>query len=71
LVSQLHQSVQELKYNKNTRAVIFKSDVDGVSCAGADLKERATMTQIETEQFVDSLRKLFTEIEVEKIVYNC
>ncbi|CAI5467933.1 unnamed protein product [Closterium sp. Yama58-4] len=45
------------------RVVIIRSAVDGVFCAGADLKERKGMTQEEAEEFVSSLRGAFTDLE--------
>jgi hypothetical protein len=36
----------------------------GVFSAGADLKERAGMTQAETIEFVGQLRRTFTEVQV-------
>ncbi|KAI9807984.1 MAG: hypothetical protein M1825_005291 [Sarcosagium campestre] len=40
----------------STRALVLASAVDGVFCAGADLKERATFTKEETKSFLTSLR---------------
>jgi methylglutaconyl-CoA hydratase len=62
-LKQLHESIQELRFKKNTRVVILRSTVDGVFCAGADLKERATMTQEEVSVFVQTLRSTFSELE--------
>lgn len=42
----------------------MRSNVDGVFCAGADLKERAGMTQQETHEFVSLLRGTFKQLEV-------
>ncbi|KAI9799138.1 MAG: hypothetical protein M1833_004178 [Piccolia ochrophora] len=43
-----------------TRALVLASAVDGVFCAGADLKERASFTKEETTTFLTSLRRTFT-----------
>ncbi|KAI4193301.1 MAG: hypothetical protein LQ346_003957 [Caloplaca aetnensis] len=40
-----------------TRAIIIASEVDGVFCAGADLKERKNMTEAETQEFLHLLRR--------------
>ncbi|KAL8940043.1 MAG: hypothetical protein Q9216_003017 [Gyalolechia sp. 2 TL-2023] len=40
-----------------TRAVVIGSEVDGAFCAGADLKERKSMTLYETNGFLDRLRE--------------
>ena len=44
------------------RALVLGSAVPGAFCAGADLRERKTMTQDEARAFVDALRDTFTEI---------
>ncbi|KAI4181520.1 MAG: hypothetical protein LQ348_005006 [Seirophora lacunosa] len=48
---------QRAAMGKGTRAIIIGSEVDGVFCAGADLKERKDMTEEETKSFLDQLRK--------------
>ncbi|KAJ5584454.1 uncharacterized protein N7459_004254 [Penicillium hispanicum] len=48
--------------NGPTRALVVASNVDAAFCAGADLKERATMTHAETEDFLLKLRATFTEL---------
>ncbi|KAL8751204.1 MAG: hypothetical protein Q9184_006141, partial [Pyrenodesmia sp. 2 TL-2023] len=40
----------------STRAIVIASEVDGVFCAGADLKERKNMTDTETHTFLRHLR---------------
>lgn len=62
-LSQLRASLQDLKFNPHVKALIVKSQVEGVFCAGADLKERATMNQAEVASFVQSLRTAFSELE--------
>lgn len=42
---------------------VFRSLVRGIFCAGADLKERQTMTPTEVGRFVNSLRQLVVNIE--------
>jgi len=62
-LTQLEDSIEQLKHDKQTRVVILRSLVDGVFCAGADLKERATMNETEVAQFVQKLRSTFTALE--------
>ncbi|CAI7852789.1 unnamed protein product [Closterium sp. NIES-54] len=57
------QEQQDQTGNAAVRAVIIRSALDGVFCAGADLKERTGMTQEEAEAFVSSLRGAFTDLE--------
>ncbi|NXG03189.1 ECHD2 protein, partial [Sakesphorus luctuosus] len=51
-----------LRFDEQVRVVVFKSEVKGVFCAGADLKERAKMDDAEVGQFVRRLRNLMDEI---------
>ncbi|KAL8867137.1 MAG: hypothetical protein Q9174_005855, partial [Haloplaca sp. 1 TL-2023] len=41
---------------QGTRAIVIGSEVDGVFCAGADLKERAGMSLEEVKKFLNELR---------------
>ncbi|GAA6103111.1 enoyl-CoA hydratase domain-containing protein 2, mitochondrial isoform X1 [Tachysurus ichikawai] len=61
-VSQMRELVSGLHHDAGVRVVIFRSLVPGVFCAGADLKERAQMSNSEAEQFVHRLRSLMSEI---------
>jgi methylglutaconyl-CoA hydratase len=63
MASQLHHCVDTLGTDKNVRAVIIRSLVKGIFCAGADLKERKTLTPIEVHRFVNSLRSLVQKME--------
>lgn len=45
------------------RCLVLESRVPGVFCAGADLKERATMSVEEARSFVNALRSTFSELE--------
>jgi methylglutaconyl-CoA hydratase len=63
MASNLHKVVDILGTDKNVRAVIIRSLVKGVFCAGADLKERKTLTPIEVHRFVNSLRQLVVKME--------
>lgn len=63
-LSQLENHLYTLKHCRNTRVVIIKSDVENTFCAGADLKERATMPPEEVAPFVDKLRSTFNLLEV-------
>jgi methylglutaconyl-CoA hydratase len=64
LVEELSENLKTVRFDKETRVLIIKSEVPGIFCSGADLKERATMTQSEGEAFVYKLRSLFNEVEV-------
>lgn len=63
MAAKLHHCVDVLSTDKNVRALIIRSLVKGVFCAGADLKERKTLTPIEVHRFVNSLRSLVVKME--------
>lgn len=48
---------------RSARVLILNSKVEKVFCAGADLKERATMTADQVQTFVSELRKTFIDLE--------
>ncbi|KAJ3163106.1 hypothetical protein HDU86_002275 [Geranomyces michiganensis] len=62
-MKQFNQTLNELRFDENVRCVIVKSSVAGVFCAGADLKERATMAPVEVAAFVYGLRTAFGNLE--------
>ncbi|KAK5801851.1 ClpP/crotonase-like domain-containing protein [Linnemannia elongata] len=62
-VGEFRDALQELRYDNDARVVIIRSLVDGAFCAGADLRERATMNMTEVRQFLTSLRDSFRELE--------
>lgn len=55
-LAQYKHSVEKVKFDKNIRVVILCSAVPGTFSAGADLKERAQMTNEEVGPFVAGLR---------------
>lgn len=61
-VMQLEEIIEDLQKDKSVRVVLFKSQIKGVFCAGADLKERAEMTNTEVGHFVHKLRSLMSNI---------
>jgi len=63
MVNQLKTAMESVRFDKDVRVVIIRSEVPGVFCAGADLKERVKMTLPEVGAFVGSLRKMTGELE--------
>lgn len=63
LLAEFRQTLSDLRLDPAVRVVVLHSHVPGVFCAGADLKERAEMTQAEAGAFVQGLRSAFTELE--------
>lgn len=63
LVKKLRNYVDLLAADKSVRVLIIRSLVPQVFCAGADLKERATLTPEEVSHFVTAVRRLLTDVE--------
>ena len=63
LLGELEEAFGALAGDPGARVVVLHSLVDGVFCAGADLKERAGMSPEEAEAFVKRLRAAFTALE--------
>lgn len=63
MVNNLAGALDVLTHDKNVRAIIIRSMLPDVFCAGADLKERATMTPQEVHRIVTALRNVFKSIE--------
>ena len=62
LLLEFNDALENARKDK-ARVVIINSSVPKVFCAGADLKERKTMTQDEVGEFVRSLRASFSNLE--------
>ncbi|PWN49341.1 ClpP/crotonase [Violaceomyces palustris] len=65
LLDQLEGSIRKLKEEdrvSKVRAVLLRSTVPGAFCAGADLKERKTMSLAEVDEFLQKLRSVFTQL---------
>ncbi|XP_015784108.1 methylglutaconyl-CoA hydratase, mitochondrial [Tetranychus urticae] len=58
MISLMEQSLSSLKSDRSVRCLILRSQVDGVFCAGADLKERFEMDNHDVGPFVERLRNL-------------
>ena len=59
----LKTEVDRVRFRRDIRAVVITGSGDRAFCAGADLKERATLTEAEVREFIYTIRTLFTEIE--------
>ncbi|XP_078292209.1 methylglutaconyl-CoA hydratase, mitochondrial isoform X7 [Panthera onca] len=58
----LSKAVDALKSDKKVRTIIVRSEVPGIFCAGADLKERVKMNPSEVGPFVSKIRAVINEI---------
>lgn len=62
MLTALQSIVSTAAADRNLRAFVVTSEVEGIFCAGADLKERKEMPQEEVGLFVSNLRKLFSDL---------
>ena len=62
LMNKFHSILDNISNDNNVKIIILNSNVEKVFCAGADLKERATMTPVQVNTFVSSLRNGFTKL---------
>eukprot|EP01134_Creolimax_fragrantissima_P001299 CFRG1299T1 len=60
---EMREHVDSIRFDSHVRVVILKSALEKVFCAGADLKERALMTEPEVAAFGYALKSTFTEVE--------
>ncbi|KAJ2720334.1 hypothetical protein GGI07_004673 [Coemansia sp. Benny D115] len=63
LLAELRQALGQIRGDTDARVVVLRSAVAGVFCAGADLKERATMDAAEVRQFLEGLKAALVELE--------
>jgi len=61
-LSQLQDVVDAISYNKDVRAVIFTGSGEKAFSAGADLKERKTLTEAQVKRNVKAIRDVFNSI---------
>ena len=63
LLQALKDQIESLRLKPAVRVVIITGAGDKAFCAGADLKERATLTPDQVREFIFTIRNLFTSIE--------
>lgn len=72
LLTNLKSQIYNINADQNNlRVAILMSKEAKYFCAGADLKERATMNETEVELFVNDLRKTFQDFSEVKIPTIC
>ncbi len=59
----LKREVESIRFNSEIRVVIITGAGEKAFCAGADLKERITLTPEQVKQFIYTIRTLFSDIE--------
>lgn len=62
MMQEFRATLASVRFDSSVRAVVLRSSVPKVFCAGADLKERAEMSKAEVAAFVHGLRSAFTEV---------
>jgi enoyl-CoA hydratase/carnithine racemase len=63
LLRALKARIDGLRFRPEIRVVIITGAGPKAFCAGADLKERATLTPLQVKEFIFTIRDLFTSIE--------
>jgi len=59
----LRDQIEAVRFNPDVRVVIITGAGEKAFCAGADLKERATMPPDKVKEFILTIRTLFSAIE--------
>lgn len=62
-LKELQKLIKDLRFNSSLRTVIITGAGTKAFCAGADLKERAGLTNIQVKEFLYTIRNTLTEIE--------
>jgi enoyl-CoA hydratase/carnithine racemase len=63
LLHALKEKIEALRFRSDVRVVIITGAGEKAFCAGADLKERMTLSEIQVKEFIFTIRNLFTSIE--------
>ena len=58
----MEAAIGSIRSNSDARVAILRSNVPGVFCAGADLKERRTMKEEDVGPFVAQARQAVTDL---------
>jgi len=63
LLHALKKQIDQLRFKPDIRVIIITAAGEKAFCAGADLKERATLTPIQVKEYIFTIRDLFATIE--------
>ena len=59
----LKDQIEAFRFRRDVRVIIITGSGDRAFCAGADLKERATLSPEKVREYIFTIRSLFTTIE--------
>lgn len=59
----LKAEIEAVRSKRDIRVLIITGSGEKAFCAGADLKERATLDEVQVREFIFTIRDLFTAIE--------
>mmetsp|Transcript_3065 Transcript_3065/g.1782 ORF Transcript_3065/g.1782 Transcript_3065/m.1782 type:complete len:261 (+) Transcript_3065:1657-2439(+) len=62
LLFALKEQIESIRFKPEVRVVIITGAGEKAFCAGADLKERATMPPLKVKEYILTIRNLFSEI---------
>ncbi len=63
LLHALKAQIDSLRFKRDVRVVIITAAGEKAFCAGADLKERATLAPDQVREYIFTIRNLFTSVE--------
>jgi enoyl-CoA hydratase/carnithine racemase len=63
LLLALKEQIESFRFKRDIRVVVITGAGPKAFCAGADLKERATMSPDQVKEYIFTIRNLFTSIE--------
>ncbi|CAB4484070.1 enoyl-CoA hydratase [Rhizophagus irregularis] len=63
LLREFRDTVNNLRFENDSRVVLLRSLVDRTFCSGADLKERINMSELEIKEFLHNLQGAFRDLE--------
>jgi enoyl-CoA hydratase/carnithine racemase len=64
MLNALKEQIESLRFRTDIRVIIITASGEKAFCAGADLKERVTLSEVQVKEFIYTIRSLFTSIEL-------